>query len=122
MSKKGLSCIEDLKQHLIKEEMNNLTTSFNALQVYQQVQQEESMLFMGKNMDSVVFTTGLTMWKMLGNFVQNNQEQFFKNKSELVNILVGDPIYGTRKILVDINKFFNSEVVKETKKNINVWV
>ncbi|MBI3619979.1 hypothetical protein HY214_02435 [Candidatus Roizmanbacteria bacterium] len=121
LSKNGLTLIKNLKPYLKQDQINNLQASFHALQIYQQVQQEENKLFTGKNMDSVVFTTGFKIWNMLSSLVKNTQESLFKDKKELLSILNGNPIYGTRKILVDLNKYFSNKLVEETKKNIRLW-
>ncbi|MBI4098392.1 MAG: hypothetical protein HY426_05150, partial [Candidatus Levybacteria bacterium] len=92
LTKKGKQRIKGLSTYLTKQELEQLTISYNAIQIFLKVQQEEEKLFVGNNFDSHVFVVGYAMWEGLGKAVKKTDYKYFKDKKGLVEILSGDPI------------------------------
>lgn len=120
LSKKGVNIIKILKKYLNTKELLKLKDSYKALQIFIKTQQEEQLLFVGTNRNSIILKTGFDIWNGLKQAVKDNQKSCFKIK-ELNKILNGDPIYGTRKILVDIKNYFVPKVVKEVNNEVSIW-
>ncbi|MBI4097417.1 MAG: hypothetical protein HY426_00070, partial [Candidatus Levybacteria bacterium] len=95
--------------------------SYNAIQIFLKVQQEEEKLFVGNNFDSHVFVAGYSMWKGLGKAVKKTDYKYFKDKKGLIEILSGDPIWGTRKILVDRKNYFTAPILNLVQEEIIAW-
>lgn len=120
LSKKGTEVIRDLRPHLNKKTLDEMLKSYHAIQTFIKLQQEEERLFYGKNKKGPIFTTGLAIWAAIKKTVRANHG-YFKDKTKLLSILNGDPIYGTRKILTGMENFLARSIVVVIRKELQAW-
>ena len=102
------------------KELLKLKDSNKALQIFIKTQQEEQLLFVGTNRNSIILKTGFDIWGGLKQAFKDDQISCL-NVEELNKIFNGDPIFGTRKILVDINDYFVPKIIKEVNDEISLW-
>lgn len=120
LGKKATATIRELSKNLKKEQVKALNASCQAIQIFLRVQQEEEKLFYGKNQKGPVFTAGHAIWRSLHDAVTRSKI-LGKKQKRLSTILSGDPIYGTRHILVHKNKLFPGSVVHRVHDNLKQW-
>ncbi|MBU0619248.1 hypothetical protein KKD62_03370 [Patescibacteria group bacterium] len=120
LSKKGAEVIQEFEPYLAKQVRKDLKDSYGAIMIYIKVQQEEEKLFYGKNKKGPIFITGCILWDALNKLISKTKG-YYKNKRKLIKILAGDPIYGTRKIIVDMEKLFSDQITEMVKTELNNW-
>ncbi|MBI2621480.1 MAG: hypothetical protein HYW63_02420 [Candidatus Levybacteria bacterium] len=121
LSRKGEKTITNLKPHTTSSELKQINESYKAVQIFLKVQQEEEKLFVGNNFNSPVFKAGYGLWDGLGKAVKKTDNKYFKDKKGLLKILDGDPIWGTRKILVDRKDYIASPILNLIQDEIIAW-
>ncbi len=120
LGKKASVTIQELSKNLTKGQIKTLKDSYQAIQMFLRVQQEEEKLFYGKNQKGPILTAGYAIWQSL-------QEAAFRlntlgtKRGQLLTILNGDPIYGTRYILIHRNNLFPVRIVRRVQNNLRQW-
>lgn len=120
LGKKASATIRELTKILKGEQVKTLNSSYQAIQIFLRVQQEEEKLFYGKNQKGPIFTAGYAIWRSLQE-VATQSNILGKKQKQLLTILNGDPIYGTRYILVHMNKLFPGSIVQRVRDNLKQW-
>lgn len=120
LTKRGIEQIYSMKNHLSKKYFEELLQSYAAVSIFIKVQQEEEVLFFGKHQDGIIYKTGYKLVKNLLDCIESTND-FCLKKEEVVTLLTGEPSYGTRKLLVDMDMYFAEEVVNGVKSAIKNW-
>lgn len=121
LTKKGIEQIYSMKNHLCNKYFEELLQSYSAVSIFIKVQQEEEVLFFGKHQDGIIYKTG---YKIVNNLLDciKSTNDFCLKTLEVVTLLTGEPSYGTRKILVDMDMYFTEGIVKGVRSEIKNWI
>ena len=118
------SIINDYADLLSAEAMADLGNSINAMRSYQIAQEQEPFIFYGltSSGEGRILDVGFACWQSLNEFRQSTPDLIAGHATDdFANLLSGNPIFGTRKVLHLVDYYVAASPLRMYKEEILRW-